>query len=380
MIDRKKLLEEHYRVRGLIAIQPKVDINSLEDLAFWYTPGVGEICKELVDNPNEDMQLTIRGNAIAVISDGSAVLGLGNIGATGGLPVMEGKALLFKSLGGVDAYPLVIDNQDLESLILIIKSLAKNFAGINLEDVSAPRCFELERRLNEELDIPVVHDDQHATAIVTLAGIINAAKVANKDLYDSKIVISGIGAAGTAVAKLLKLYGVKDFSLLDSKGTLTNKRSDIVGYKEELVNEFNLTGESKSLEEALVGVDIFIGLSVGNVVTPEMIKSMNKNPIVFAMANPVPEILPDLAIASGASVVATGRSDFPNQINNVLIFPGLFKGLLSYNVKRLTPKLMLEIAKAVADLTEEPTADKIITDVLDYRVVDTICQTIRDCC
>lgn len=376
MLSPEEIIKKHYELRSLISIYPKIDISNLEELALWYTPGVGEISKLLVKEPHEDRQLTLRGNAVAVISDGSAVLGLGNIGPTGGLPVMEGKALLFKALAGVDAYPIVLDTQDPEEIIKTVKILAKNFAGINLEDISAPKCFAIEERLRAELDIPVVHDDQHATAIVTLAGIYNACKITDRELADSKIVINGMGAAGTAVAKLLFQAGVRNFILLDSKGSITNNRKDLNSEKLALVKYFNLNQETLTLQEALVGADIFIGLSVGNLLASDDIKKMQKNPIVFAMANPTPEILPSQAILGGAKAIATGRSDFPNQINNVLVFPGLFRGLIDNNILKLTDEMKIAIAQALSELVDSPTPDKFVPDILDPMVVSTIVKTL----
>ncbi len=367
-----KPIELAKKFGGRIEIKSKFKLTK-DNLAVLYTPGVAEVCKAVAKNKKLSFQYTIRKNTIAIVSDGSAVLGLGNIGPEAGLPVMEGKALLFKELGGVDAFPIVLDTQDTEEIIKIVKALAPTFGGINLEDISAPRCFEIEERLKNELDIPVMHDDQHATAVVVLAGIINALKVVKKEIGKIKIVISGTGAAGTAVAKLLIKYGAKNVVMIDSQGIIFKERvGGLNGAKMEiakLTNPHNLQG---TLEDALVQADIFIGLSAPNILKHVHIAKMNPDAIVLAMSNPVPEIMPEEAKKGGAKVVATGRSDYANQLNNVLVFPGIFRGVLDNGVKKITDAHKLKAAVAIASLIKKPTADKIIPSALDPRVVKAV--------
>jgi len=365
------------KIGGKIEIRSKEKLTE-KNLPILYTPGVASVSLAIAKNKKLSFDYTIRRNTIAVISDGSAVLGLGNIGPEAALPVMEGKALLFKELGGVDAIPLVLDTQDPEEIIKTIKYLAPTFGGINLEDISAPRCFEVEERLKKELDIPVFHDDQHGTAIVVLAGLINALKVVKKDIRKIKIVVSGAGAAGMAITKLLLRYGAKHVLVVDSQGIICRKRiKELNSSKKEIVkitNPHNLKG---SLRDAIVGADVFIGVSAPNILKKEDVEKMNKKAIVFAMANPTPEIMPDIAKKGGAEIVGTGRSDFSNQLNNVLVFPGIFKGVLKYRIKKITDEHKLLAAKAIADLIKKPTADKIIPRALDRRVVKVVSNVFK---
>ncbi|MFA7209774.1 MAG: NADP-dependent malic enzyme [Parcubacteria group bacterium] len=376
----KKIGEPASRRRAAISasLGGKIEVNSKlkltkENLPILYTPGVAEVCKAIAKDKKLSKSYTIRKNCVAVVSDGSAVLGLGNIGPEAGLPVMEGKALLFKELGGVDAFPIVLDTQDAEEIIKIVKAIAPTFGGINLEDISAPRCFEIEERLKKELDIPVFHDDQHGTAIVVLAGLTNALKVVKKEINKTKIVVSGAGAAGTAIAKLLIKAGAKNIVMVDSQGIIFKERSgglnsakiEIAG----ITNPHNLQG---TVEDALEQADVFIGVSAPGILRHIHIARMNKDAIVFAMSNPVPEIMPEDAAKGGAKVVATGRSDYANQLNNVLAFPGIFRGALDNGVKKITDKHKLAAAQAIAGLIKKPTADKIIPDALDPRVMKAV--------
>ncbi|HAI74338.1 MAG TPA: NAD-dependent malic enzyme [Candidatus Moranbacteria bacterium] len=365
-------IELSKKLGGKIEVRSKMKLTE-ENLAVLYTPGVAEVCKAIAKDKKLSFEYTMRKNTIAVISDGSAVLGLGNIGPEAALPVMEGKALLFKELGGVDAFPIVLNTQDTEEIIKTIKFLAPTFGGINLEDICAPRCFEIEERLKKELDIPVFHDDQHGTAIVVLAGIINALKVAKKKLAKIKIVISGAGAAGVAIAKLLIKAGAKNILMLDSLGIIYKERAGgLNDSKMEIAKITNLKNLKGGLRDALAGVDVFIGVSAPNLLRSEDIKMMNEKAIVFAMANPTPEIMPEEAKKGGAYIVATGRSDYSNQINNVLAFPGIFRGVLDNKIKKITDKHKIKAAQAIAGLIKKPTCDKIIPRVLDKRVVKSV--------
>lgn len=370
-------LERHRQLRGKIEIQSKTPIRNAADLAAFYTPGVAAASLEIVKHPAAVRKLTIKANSVAVISDGSAVLGLGNIGPAAALPVMEGKAMLLKQLAGVDAFPLCLATQDTEAIIQTVKHIAPAFGGINLEDIAAPRCFEIERRLQAELDIPVVHDDQHATAIVVLAGLINAFKVVGKPLRKAKIIVLGAGAAGSGIAHLLKHYGVANLLVVDSKGILEQRRAGLAGYKLDLARATNRLGVKGSLSDALLQADAVVGVSSAGSLTSRHLKVMAKQPIVFAMANPEPEIFPGPAKAAGAAVVATGRSDFANQINNVLVFPGLFKGLLASGVKNITNQMKARAAVALAATVAAPSADRIIPDVFDQAVVAAVARSIR---
>lgn len=372
----KKILAAFKKQGARIETKARVKLSGKKDFSLWYTPGVGVASLHLAAHPEDARKMSVKKNSVAVISDGSAVLGLGNIGPYGALPVMEGKALIFKEKAGVDAWPLVLNTQDPEEIIRIVKAVAPSFGGINLEDIAAPHCFEIERRLIEELDIPVMHDDQHGTAIVVLAGLLNAAKVVKKNFKDLKIVISGAGAAGTAVAKLLLAAGATDILVLDRVGTIFPGRTDLNTHKKELADLTNPRRVEGGLAEAMQGADAFIGLSGKGILKAEQVATMSPRGIVFAMANPDPEILPDEAKKAGAVVVATGRSDFPNQINNALVFPGIFRGALDKGVKKITEETKLRAARALAALVPKPTAAKIIPDLLDPRVVKAVARSV----
>jgi len=360
------------KIGGKIEIRSKNKLTK-ENLPLLYTPGVAEVSKAIAKNKKLSFDYTIRKNTVAVVSDGSAVLGLGNLGPEGALPVMEGKSLLFKELGGVDAIPIVLDTQNTEEIIKTIKNIAPTFGGINLEDISAPRCFEIEERLKKELDIPVFHDDQHGTAIVVLAGLINALKVVEKDVGKIRIVISGVGAAGVAICKLLIKYGAKNIIMVDSKGIIfQGRKKGLNDVKIDLAKRTNPDKIRGSLKDALECADVFIGVSGPNLLNKSDISRMNKDSIVFAMANPIPEIMPQEAIRGGAIIVASGRSDFPNQINNVLAFPGIFRGALDARVKKITDIHKLKAAKVIASLIKKPTSDKIMPEVLDPDVVKNV--------
>jgi malate dehydrogenase (oxaloacetate-decarboxylating) len=377
MIDTKKILAAYKKQGSRIETKGRVKLREKKDFSLWYTPGVGVASLHLAKHPEDARKMSIKQNSVAIVSDGSAVLGLGNIGPYGALPVMEGKALIFKEKGGVDAWPLVLDTQDPDEIVRIVKAVAPNFGGINLEDIAAPACFEIEKRLIEELDIPVMHDDQHGTAIVVLAGMINAAKVTKKDFKKLKIVISGAGAAGTAVAKLLAAAGVKDTILIDRTGAIYAGRPDLNAHKAELAALTNPRKVSGGLAEAMEGADAFIGVSGKGLLKSEHVALMAPRGIVFALANPDPEILPAEAAKAGAMVIATGRSDYPNQINNALVFPGIFRGALDKGVKKITEATKLRAAHALAALVTKPSAAKIIPDLLDKRVVKAVASSVR---
>lgn len=365
-------IKKHLELKGKIEVNPKGTVQNEHDLSIYYTPGVGAVSKLLSENPEKAKDYTIKSNTVAVISDGSAVLGLGNVGPEAAMPVMEGKAMLFKDLAGVDAFPICLDTQDEDEIVSTIKNIAPVFAGVNLEDISSPKCFEIERRLQEELDIPVIHDDQHATAIAVLAGLINALEVTNKGKGECRAVIVGSGAAGSGVARLLDKWGMGDIIMVDSKGIISSQRDDLDENKQKLLKVTNKKDMHGSLADAMEGSDIFLGLSQGNLINAGHISSMNSDPIVFAMANPVPEIEPDIALEAGAKVVATGRSDYPNQINNVLVFPGMFKGAISTNTKEITDEIKLKAAENLASVVEKPNTEKIIPSVFDDGVVGSI--------
>lgn len=373
----EEALRLHKENRGKIETRGKVDLSVRENLALAYTPGVGAVSTYLAKHPEEAGLYSVKGNSVAVVSDGSAVLGLGNIGPYGALPVMEGKALIFKELAGIDAWPIVLSTQDPTEIVAAVKAIAPSFSGINLEDIKAPECFEIEERLIEELSIPVMHDDQHGTAIVVLAGLINAAKVVEKNLESLSVVILGAGAAGTAIAHLLIAYGVEDVTVVDRTGVLFRGRGEMNPYKEALAKKTNPKGHTGTLKEALVGSDVCIGVSGPELLTKEDVGRMNRGAIVFALSNPVPEIFPEEAEAGGAAIVATGRSDFPNQINNALVFPGVFRGALDAGVTRITEDMKLSAAKALASLVSSPNKDSIIPDVLDPRVVKAVATAIK---
>lgn len=376
----KRSLEVHKKYGGKVAIQSKMPLDTRDDLSLAYTPGVAQPCLEISDNRERAYDYTFKKNTVAVVSDGSAVLGLGNIGPEASLPVMEGKAVLFKKFADVDAIPIVLASQDTEEIITAVKMIAPTFGGINLEDISAPRCFEIEKRLKAELNIPVMHDDQHGTAVVTLAGMINALKVTGKSFENLRVVINGAGAAGIAIIYLLREMGVREIMMCDSRGIIYRGRENLTQIKQDvagITNESNLKG---SLEDAVRGSDVFIGVSVPGVLTPNMVRSMNKNPIIFAMANPVPEIMPAEATQAGAKIIATGRSDFPNQINNVLAFPGIFRGLLDARSSELTNEIYIAAARAIADQVEDPNEDQIIPSAFDQGVAVAVAEAVRESC
>lgn len=380
MTNAEKALQLHEEWNGKFETTPKMDIATREDLALAYTPGVAEPCKVIAKDKEAAYKYTIKANTVAVVSDGSAVLGLGNIGAHAAMPVMEGKAVLFKAFGGVNAVPICLDTQDTEEIIKTVVNIAPAFGGINLEDISAPRCFEIESRLKELLDIPVFHDDQHGTAIVVLAGIINGLKVTGKTKEDCQVVVNGAGSAGVAITKLLLTYGFKHVTMCDKSGILSKGSEGLNWMQESMMDVTNLEHKTGSLADALKGADIFVGVSAPNIVTPEMVQSMNKDAIIFAMANPVPEIMPDVAKAAGAKVVGTGRSDFPNQVNNVIAFPGIFKGALEGRATQITEEMKLAAALAIANLVpnDEVSDVNILPEAFDERVADVVSQAVKD--
>jgi malate dehydrogenase (oxaloacetate-decarboxylating) len=373
----KKIIEAFKKQGARIETKARVKLSGKKDFSLWYTPGVGAASLHLYKHPEDARKMSIKKNSVAIVSDGSAVLGLGNIGPYGALPVMEGKALIFKAKANIDGWPLVLDTQDTDEIVRIVKAVAPNFGGINLEDISAPRCFEIEERLIKELDIPVMHDDQHGTAIVVFAGLINAAKVVKKDLKKLKIVISGAGAAGTAVAKLLIATGIKDIILLDRQGTLYTGRAGMNPHKVKLAKITNPRKIKGDLADAMKNSDVFFGVSGKGLLKAEHVKSMAPRSIVFAMANPEPEILPDEARKAGAMVIATGRSDYPNQINNSLVFPGIFRGALDRGVKKITTDTKLRAARALAALIKKPSSGEIIPDMLDPRVTKAVAGAVH---
>ena len=379
MTNSEKALKMHEEWHGKIETCAKSHVNSREDLAIAYTPGVAEPCKVIAKDPEAAYTYTMKSNTVAVVSDGSAVLGLGNIGALAAMPVMEGKAVLFKSFGGVNAVPICLDTQDTEEIIKTVVNIAPAFGGINLEDISAPRCFEIESRLKELLDIPVFHDDQHGTAIVVLAGIINGLKVTGKTKEDCQVVVNGAGSAGVAITKLLLTYGFKHVTMCDKSGILSKGSEGLNWMQESMMDVTNLEHKTGSLADALKGADIFVGVSRPHLVTKEMVATMN-NGIVFAKANPVPEIMPDLAKAAGARVVGTGRSDFPNQVNNVLIFPGIFRGALEGRATAITEEMKLAAANAIAALVDdsELSDENILPAAFDPRVADAVSKAVKE--
>jgi malate dehydrogenase (oxaloacetate-decarboxylating) len=376
MTLREDALEFHRKSRGKIAIKSKVPCRTREDLSLAYTPGVAEPCREIERDPELIYDYTSKGNLVAVVTDGTAVLGLGDIGAAAAMPVMEGKAILFKEFADVDAFPICIDSLDPAEIVEVTKRISTVFGGINLEDISAPRCFEIEDRLKAELDIPIFHDDQHGTAVVTAAALINALKVVAKGFEEVRVVTSGAGAAGVAVSKFLMSFGVKDLILCDSRGIVHTGRGDLNPSKMEMAKITNPGEKTGSLADALEGADVFVGVSAPGIVTEEMVRSMAGGPIVFAMANPVPEIMPDLARRAGARVVATGRSDFPNQVNNVLGFPGIFRGALDVRARDINDEMKIAAAKAIATLAEPVSADRIIPSPFDRRVVPKVAEAV----
>ena len=380
MTNDEKALELHKEWKGKIDTTAKCQVKTREDLALAYTPGVAAPCRVIAKDKSAAYTYTIKQNTIAVVSDGSAVLGLGNIGPYAAMPVMEGKCVLFKEFGGVNAFPICLDTQDPDEIVKTVKMIAPGLGGINLEDISAPRCFEIERRLKEELDIPVFHDDQHGTAIIVLAGIINALKVVGKKKEDVKVVMSGAGAAGIAIAKLLLTYGFKNIIMSDKDGVICSKHPALNWATKEMLQWTNKDDVSGTLKDIIKGADIFIGVSAPGLVTEDMVRSMNRDAILFAMANPTPEIMPDLAKAAGAKVVGTGRSDFPNQVNNVLVFPGIFRGALEGHAKAITEEMKLTAAEAIASLVspEELDADHVLPEAFDPRVADVVSKAVME--
>lgn len=379
MTNAEKALQMHEQWNGKLEVISKAAVKSREDLAIAYTPGVAEPCKLIAEDKELAYKYTIKSNTIAVVSDGSAVLGLGNIGPYAAMPVMEGKAALFKEFGNVNAVPICLDTQDTEEIITAVKNLAPGFGGINLEDISAPRCFEIEERLKAMLDIPVFHDDQHGTAIVVLAGIINGLKVTGKKKEDCKVVINGAGSAGIAITKLLLRYGFKNVIMCDKAGIISSVTEGLNWMQEAMLKETNPNDEKGNLSDSLKGADIFVGVSAPGIVSEEMVASMNSDAIMFAMANPVPEIMPDLAKKAGARVVGTGRSDFPNQVNNVLVFPGIFKGALEGRARQITEEMKLAAANAIADLIpDDQLSDvNILPEAFDPRVTEAVAQAVK---
>ena len=380
MTTNEKALLLHEEWNGKLEITSKAKVKTREDLALAYTPGVAEPCKIIAENPEAAYRYTIKSNTIAVVSDGSAVLGLGNIGPLAAMPVMEGKAVLFKEFGGVNAIPICLDTQDTEEIIKTVVNIAPAFGGINLEDISAPRCFEIEERLKELLDIPVFHDDQHGTAIVVLAGTINALKVTGKKKEECHVVVNGAGSAGIAITKLLLTYGFAHITMCDRVGILAKGMKDLNWMQEKMMDVTNLERKQGSLADAMKGADIFVGVSAPGIVSQEMVASMNPDSILFAMANPVPEIMPDLAKAAGARVVGSGRSDFPNQVNNVVVFPGIFKGALEGRASSITEEMKLAAAAAVAGLVapSELNENNILPEAFDPRVAVVVSRAVRD--
>ena len=377
-MDYNKLaLELHEKYKGKIttSLRDKEKLNR-DKLSAYYSPGVGAVSQAIAENPADLPKYTWTNNLVAVISDGSAILGLGNLGPKAAMPVMEGKALLFKHFADVDAVPIVLDVHEPEEIIATVKAIAPSFGAINLEDIAAPKCFEIEERLKAELDIPVFHDDQHGTAVVVLAGLINAAKLTGRNLADCKFVVIGAGAAGTAIIKLLNLYGAKNIVAVDSRGIVGKSRTDLNTEKTALL-EYVDASQSGSIEDAITDADVFIGVSRAGLLTPELVQKMAKDPIVFALANPVPEIMPDVAKQAGVAIIGTGRSDFPNQVNNSLAFPGIFRGALDHGVKKITDQHKLAAAEALANLVENPTVDKVVPTAFDEGIVEAVANVIR---
>ena len=379
MDNKEKALLCHKQWNGKLETIAKSKVNSREDLAIAYTPGVAEPCKVIAEDKSAAYTYTWKANTVAVVSDGSAVLGLGNIGPYAAMPVMEGKAVLFKEFGNVNAVPICLDTQDTEEIINAVTYLAPGFGGINLEDISAPRCFEIEERLKEILDIPVFHDDQHGTAIVVLAGVINALKVVGKKKEDCRVVVNGAGSAGVAITKLLLTYGFPNIIMCDKVGIVSRDTEGLNWMQKKMTEVTNLNNETGSLADALKGADIFIGVSAPNIVTPKMVASMNRDSILFAMANPIPEIMPDVAKAAGARVVGTGRSDFPNQVNNVVAFPGIFKGALEGRATQITEEMKLAAAEAIAGLVpaDKLSDDNIMPEAFDPQVAEVVANAVK---
>ena len=375
---RQRALKLHKDNKGKIEVVSKIKLNTAEDLGLAYTPGVAEPCKEIYQNPELIYDYTNKGNMIAIVTDGSAVLGLGNIGTRAGMPVMEGKSILFKTFADVDAFPICLESQDVDTIVETVKQISPTFGGINLEDIAAPRCFEIEERLKKELDIPVFHDDQHGTAVVVLAGIINGLKVVDKKIEDVTAVISGAGAAGIAIAKLLENAGIKDVILCNSRGIIDKDDEKLDPIRRKIAGQTNKSNKTGSLADAMIGTDIFIGVSGPDIVSKEMVESMNENSIAFAMANPIPEVLPEIARAGGIKVMGTGRSDFPNQINNVSAFPGIFRGALDVRASEINQEMNIAAAYAIADLVsdEELNEEYIVPGALDERTAKAVAKAV----
>ncbi len=374
----KKSLELHKKHKGKISVELKMSLDTKEDLSLAYSPGVAEASRQIGAEPETVFEYTGKGNMVAVVSDGSAILGLGNLGAKAAIPVMEGKAALFKKFAGIDAFPICLNTQDTEDIIKIVKAITPVFGAINLEDISAPRCFEIEERLRKEADIPIMHDDQHGTAVVVLAGLLNALKLRGGSKESVKIVVNGAGAAGVAITKILLEYGFENIMMADSKGAIYEGREGLDGIKKELAENTNKEGKSGDLSEIIKGADIFIGVSKAKLVTEEMVRSMVKDPIIFALANPEPEISVEEAKVAGALVVATGRSDFPNQVNNALAFPGLFRGALDNKIKQFEPRMFVKAAETLANLVPNPTPEKIIPEPFEEGIAEKIARVIKN--
>ena len=374
----KQSLELHKKHRGKIEVVSKVPLTNRAELSLSYTPGVAEVSREIGRDAELAYEYTIKGNTVAIVSDGSAILGLGNLGAHAAIPVMEGKAAIFKEFAGIDAFPICVNTQDVEEIIALVKNIAPVFGGINLEDISAPRCFEIEERLRAELPIPVMHDDQHGTATVVLAGLINSLKLRGSKKEDARVVMSGAGAAGTAITKLLLEYGFRHFIICDTNGAIYEGRGDLNSEKDALARITNKEKKSGTLADVLAEADIFIGVSKGGVLTSEMVQTMAKDPIIFALANPIPEIMPDIAKSAGAFVVATGRSDFPNQINNSLAFPGIFRGALDNRIKQFNEQMFIRAAEALAWYVKDPKTDQVLPSMFDKEIVSVVKDAIRD--
>lgn len=374
----KQSLSLHKKHRGKIEVISKVPLTNREELSLAYTPGVAEASREIGRDESLVYDYTIKGNTVAIVSDGSAILGLGNLGAHAAIPVMEGKAAIFKEFAGIDAFPICVNTQDVEEIIALVKNIAPVFGGINLEDISAPRCFEIEERLRAELPIPVMHDDQHGTATVVLAGLINSLKLRGSKKEDARVVMSGAGAAGTAITKLLLEYGFKNFIICDTKGAIYEGRGDLNSEKESLARITNRGNKAGTLADVLHGADIFIGVSKGGLLTTEMVRTMAEKPIIFALANPIPEIMPDIAKDAGAFVVATGRSDFPNQINNSLAFPGIFRGALDHRIKQFNEQMFIRAAEALAGHVKDLKPDQVLPSMFDKEIVEVVKEAIRE--
>ena len=374
----QKSIELHKKYQGKLRTEAIAHIETRDDLSWAYSPGVAEPCREIATDPEKMYDYTLKSRTVAVISDGSAILGIGNLGHKASMPVMEGKCVLFKEFGDVDAFPIIIGTQDTEEFIKTVKNIADGFGGINLEDISAPRCFEIEERLKAELDIPVMHDDQHGTAIVVLAGLINALKVTGKKKEDIRVVLNGAGAAWVAICKLLHLYGVQHFIACDTKGIIHSGRENLDISKQKLLEFTNPDNKTGTLADAIVGADVFLGVSAAGALTEDMVRTMASDSIIFAMANPIPEIMPELALAAGARIIGTGRSDYPNQVNNVLAFPGIFRGVLRYRKRQITDAMKIRAAEALASYVVNPTDTEILPNPLDKWVAEVVALAMKD--